>query len=329
MILRPARRIYRPPEGPFEVNWASPQAANLVAWMPVLSDGNGPVLRERIRGVSLAAAGDYAWASGERNAAFQTNGTNAYASVAVPLSVLTDQMSMSCWINPSTLPQQTALFLNNGTSSVGWGICIGPNANNDVLGVLANGRYWNSSGWSFPAAGAWYQVTVTRRHPNWRYYVNGVLVNTSANTDPPYTPTTSFYVGYGAFAGRFWAGLLSDVRVYNRALSDADAWQLYDPATRWELYQPMRRMWVGTSTPPPVDTTIRLTWTDNSEGEDGFSIERDDDGGGFVEIDTVGAGVETYDDVDVPTGATYTYRVRALSAALGDSEYSNEDEITV
>jgi len=77
-----------------------------------------------------------------------------------------------------------------------------------------------------------------------------------------------------------------------------------------------------------MTTTIRLEWQDNSEGEDGFSIERDD-GGGFVEIDTVGAGVETYDDTDVPTGDTYTYRVRALSSALGDSEYSNEASETV
>ena len=75
-------------------------------------------------------------------------------------------------------------------------------------------------------------------------------------------------------------------------------------------------------------TTVRLTWTDNSEGEDSFSIERDEDGGGFSEIDTVAAETETYDDT-VDEGHTYTYRVRAISAAKGDSEYTNEAEVTV
>ena len=78
-----------------------------------------------------------------------------------------------------------------------------------------------------------------------------------------------------------------------------------------------------------VTANIQLDWTDNSEHEDGFAIERDDDGAGWVEIDTVGAGVETYDDLAVPTGVTYTYRVKAESAALGDSEWSNEAEVIV
>ena len=74
---------------------------------------------------------------------------------------------------------------------------------------------------------------------------------------------------------------------------------------------------------------IQLDWVDNSEHEDGFAIERDDDGGGWIEIDTVGVGVETYDDLGLPTGVTYTYRVKATSAALGDSEYTNEAEVIV
>ena len=74
----------------------------------------------------------------------------------------------------------------------------------------------------------------------------------------------------------------------------------------------------------PGTTTIQLDWTDNSDNEDGFSIERKTDAGVFAEIDTVGAGIETYDNINVPVGHTYTYRVKATSSALGDSEYSNE-----
>ena len=79
----------------------------------------------------------------------------------------------------------------------------------------------------------------------------------------------------------------------------------------------------------PTTTTVQLDWTDVSENEDGFSIERATDAGAFAEIDTVGAGVVTYDDLLVPTGHTYHYRVRATSATLGYSDYSNEADVVV
>ena len=82
---------------------------------------------------------------------------------------------------------------------------------------------------------------------------------------------------------------------------------------------------VATST----TTTVQLDWTDVSENEDGFSIERATDAGAFAEIDTVGAGIETYDNVNVPIGHTYHYRVRATSATLGYSEYSNTADVIV
>ena len=70
---------------------------------------------------------------------------------------------------------------------------------------------------------------------------------------------------------------------------------------------------------------IGLGWTDNSGNELGFKIERSETGGGggYTEIDTVGAGVETYPDTGLNPDTTYYYRVRAYNAA-GNSAYSNE-----
>ena len=69
-----------------------------------------------------------------------------------------------------------------------------------------------------------------------------------------------------------------------------------------------------------------LTWTDNSNNETNFNIERKADycpgGVPFVEIAIVGANVTTYTDTAVTEGATYCYRV-AASNAVGKSAYSN------
>lgn len=83
-------------------------------------------------------------------------------------------------------------------------------------------------------------------------------------------------------------------------------------------------------------TRIRVTFTDNSEGETGFALERADGAcsatSTFVHQATLppaaGTGsVITYNDDSVQPGRTYCYRVRAINPT-GHSEYSNTDDAT-
>jgi hypothetical protein len=70
-------------------------------------------------------------------------------------------------------------------------------------------------------------------------------------------------------------------------------------------------------------TQIDLTWTDNSGfNEDGFKIERLQNGNTWAQIGTVGAGVTTFANTGLTPNKTYTYRVRAFNV-LGNSAYSN------
>ncbi|NIM10867.1 MAG: hypothetical protein GTO45_02655 [Candidatus Aminicenantes bacterium] len=67
---------------------------------------------------------------------------------------------------------------------------------------------------------------------------------------------------------------------------------------------------------------IDLTWQDNSDNEDGFSIERSLDGITFTVLTTIGADETSFSDTNVVESTTYWYRVRAFNAA-GYSGYSN------
>lgn len=72
-----------------------------------------------------------------------------------------------------------------------------------------------------------------------------------------------------------------------------------------------------------AQTAITLTWTDASDNEDGFKIERSLDGSsGWTQVGTVGANVATYADTGLTCNTPYYYRARAYNAA-GDSAYSN------
>jgi len=86
------------------------------------------------------------------------------------------------------------------------------------------------------------------------------------------------------------------------------------------------------STPPAAPTNlyagapaceqIDLSWTDNSDNESGFEIERD---GSF--LNTVNANETSYSDTGLDPETTYSYRVRAFNDA-GDSDYSYEASAT-
>jgi hypothetical protein len=71
-------------------------------------------------------------------------------------------------------------------------------------------------------------------------------------------------------------------------------------------------------------TEIDLAWTDNSNNEAGFKIERCNGAGcsNFVQIATVGANITAYWDTSLSGGTTYSYRVTAYNSG-GDSDYSN------
>ncbi|GAI26423.1 unnamed protein product, partial [marine sediment metagenome] len=70
-------------------------------------------------------------------------------------------------------------------------------------------------------------------------------------------------------------------------------------------------------------------WTDNSDNETGFAIERSPDGDDatYTGIGMVGVDVVSYSDTGLDPETTYWYRVKAYNLE-GPSEYSNTESAT-
>ena len=97
----------------------------------------------------------------------------------------------------------------------------------------------------------------------------------------------------------------------------------------------------GTLTPPAVlappsaltaapasISMVNLAWQDNSIGEEGFRVERSDNGGAsWLTIAASVAGT-AYQDIGRTPGATYQYRVRAVHGSTV-SDYSNVANLTL
>lgn len=82
----------------------------------------------------------------------------------------------------------------------------------------------------------------------------------------------------------------------------------------------------GMSAAPASSSQINLTWSDNSNNEDGFKVERKTTGS-YIEIADLGSNVTSYNDTGLSASTQYTYRARAYNTA-GNSSYSNEASAT-
>ena len=78
-----------------------------------------------------------------------------------------------------------------------------------------------------------------------------------------------------------------------------------------------------------VNSSVRLNWNDNSTNEVGFKIERKTANGNYSVIGTVSSNIITYDDNNISTGQSYTYRICSYNSSGNSTTYSNEFTITI
>lgn len=108
-----------------------------------------------------------------------------------------------------------------------------------------------------------------------------------------------------------------------------------NPSRRWDSTHVTLQLSLPPNAPSdlvaqfiPSPLSVQLTWTDNSNNENGFFIERESQGpDAFVVIDTALANANLFIDNTV-TYATYNYRITAFNA-FGQSAYSNIAQIVV
>lgn len=76
-----------------------------------------------------------------------------------------------------------------------------------------------------------------------------------------------------------------------------------------------------------TSASVALRWSDNSNNETGFKLERSADGVNYAEIATLGAGTTSFTDNAVSARTSYYYRARAYNS-VGASGYSNAVSVT-
>ncbi|MEM6525013.1 MAG: LamG-like jellyroll fold domain-containing protein, partial [Bacteroidota bacterium] len=167
-------------------------------------------------------------------------------------------------------------------------------------------------------------------------YVNGNLIGSAAVTGPLYNHgddgalggtvgSTKYYDNTNSRT--YFQGKIAEWYSYNIALGDSDRSALEQ--TLSSRYQSLRL-----SIPMDLEgvnitsSQVDLSWTDTSDNETGFILERSTtSGSGFVVIDTANADENSYTDTGLASGTNYYYRAKTLYDGY-NSDYTSELMIT-
>jgi len=208
-----------------EYNIWSPQAKGLVAWWPTLGTQNAAMLRDLVSGINITSTAPIVW---KNDVSFgqvldRANSSETLGTGTISLSV--PQITVACWVwknanvgNDRYVHQNGSFILRDSAGGFQWVIWTDGDIRTLTVGTVP--------------LGTWTHVAGTWDGTNQRAYVNGIEVGSQA---PGGTFNQPSVISLGS--SEQLDGLQSEIRVHNRALSDADVWNLYAPSTRWQLHQ--------------------------------------------------------------------------------------------
>ena len=196
-------------------------------------------------------------ASGKVGQAFSLDGADDYVLLKNSAIVANSAAStVGAWVFPTAFNAGTMIYSENNSGGVVYQIFLS-SAGIPTFGI------WVSGEWSFASASspiptnAWTYITGTLDSSGMKIFVNGVGSGTNAANQPSNASIVEVDLGRVTNSGgAYFKGLIDEVQIYNRALSDAEILAIYNAGSN------------GVST-----TTYSVTY--NGNGSSGGSVPPD------------------------------------------------------
>lgn len=247
MLILPRRYSTSRPAGPFVLNRGSLQAQGLRFWITPGIPPETPL--DRVTGTILTRGTSTTDVMDEEGRARNYAGTGERTDIAI--GTLSEMTFTARAMFAATGGMQPLVYMHSNVFELILDAT-------DLFAAYSGSWAYNRSGY-VPTAGKWHSIAVSLG-PNGRLmFVDGVQV---ASWVPAWSPAGPSSIHVGNRWDTSWAmnnGRIADERVYDRALSPAEIWHQYDPATRWDLYwQPSGRtlFWPDVISGAPATPTI-------------------------------------------------------------------------
>lgn len=199
----------------------------------LFDEGSGDIIGDATENQEDGEIVNGKWVAGRFGTALEFNGSDTCVTIphSESLSIEDDQISFTAW------------FTQDGSAAGDWHtiVCKGPYIGGQIdenWAVFTNsgaqyicttltlenaGRWWTTSGdGSLPVDGEWHHFASTYDGTELTYYLDGNLVNTEVQNGNMVPNDRDMTIGCRSNDGIQWGGVLDEIAIFHRALSEAE-----------------------------------------------------------------------------------------------------------
>jgi hypothetical protein len=174
-------------------------------------------------------------AIGKVGQALGFDGTDDYILVSRNSAIEPVIVSVATWVKLGVAATSQAAYSkivekSHRTSGTAISYDVGSNysGNGKFFFEASDGSYNAVQSTTIPVAGTWYHVVGVYDGATSNIYINGVLENTVSDTGSITYNSDNLFIGQNGSNGERFNGVVDEVRIYNRALSESEVKQLYN-----------------------------------------------------------------------------------------------------
>jgi len=192
------------------------------------NEGTGTTVNSTVGGMTGTISGA-TWTTGKYGGALSFDGVNDWVTVADSAGLdLTTGMTLEAWVQPSAINSWETVMLKEDGSELAYAL-YGDNNGNDTGGPRRPGAWIHEGSTSYSTignsqlvVGQWAHLAATYDGSSLRLYVNGVLASTTSVAGSINVSSGVLRIGGNNVWGEFFNGLIDEVRIYSRALSQTE-----------------------------------------------------------------------------------------------------------
>jgi hypothetical protein len=161
--------------------------------------------------------------SGRFGRALVFNGSSGLVSVADAAALdLTSGLTLEAWVHPFARGNWDTVLMKSAGSTRAYALYSSDNHGRPAGQLSIGSTLRTVDGRSRLPLNTWTHMAVTYGSGRLRLYVNGVLVSSRSFTGSIRTSSDPVTIGGSLAWGRWFAGMIDEVRLYNRELSAAE-----------------------------------------------------------------------------------------------------------
>jgi len=215
-------------------------------------DGSGNTATDSAGTNNGTLYGGPTWAAGRINGALSFDGTDDYVAVSAIVPFIGDTVTAQAWIRTSEYAGMWNLIL---TQNAGSGYYFYVDSGRPTFYLVVGASYVRAISPKEINPNEWYHVAGTNDGSELKLYVNGQLKD-SGNSTGFLGVNNIAKIGGDPGSSLYFTGLIDDVRIYNRAVSESEFQDIANPMSRWSNKDSWRASVYRNGTPGWDDSGI-------------------------------------------------------------------------